>query len=450
MSEVGEKNQQVVGDGKKSETEGRKYIVMDIGFYAGSLNYDQGAGNYQALKKITKWDGKRYTLVSRYALRYSLLKTGEQLGLWTVASGNILARAGERDKTVIQPSIKILLSGEILNYPDYDFFGYLITGTTPQNSREAPVKISHAVSLTPYHYDSHFAGNLDMAKRMVEAGKAEKMDPNLFTVEEHQTYYIYTVVIDVDRIGKNDVYLAKDSKIEIGKDNKMKVSEIEVNANKLIVKEIDQKKKKEKKKEEIEIDNNKIKIEPKPIGEKILLLEQTTKDDKNNKIRNLIKAILNLNRDIKARKEFLHPKLLILGLYDGTYQTFKDRIRLSNAYEERYEEEIDKDGNNKVKVIKRVVKLQRPVFEISGKIEAKNRHGGGQPPVIDELKKLLEENKRDKTKSQQNEEDHEEDNNDKAQSLEKEIDIDGFLSGNNKTGVWIYRAPEIEVRNSDK
>ena len=34
------------------------------------------------LKKITKWDGKQYTLVSRYALRYSLLETGKNLGFW--------------------------------------------------------------------------------------------------------------------------------------------------------------------------------------------------------------------------------------------------------------------------------------------------------------------------------------------------------------------------------
>lgn len=37
-----------------------RFIVMDIVFYGGSLNYDQGTGNYQELKKITKWDGRQY------------------------------------------------------------------------------------------------------------------------------------------------------------------------------------------------------------------------------------------------------------------------------------------------------------------------------------------------------------------------------------------------------
>ena len=196
MNENAQKENIINNENKK------KFIVLDIVFYGSSLNYDQGSGNLQELKKITGWDGKQYTLVSRYALRYSLLKTGEQLGLWNLAPGNILERSrGEGEgKTVIQPSIKSLLSGEILKYPDYDFFGYLITGTIPQNSREAPVKISHAVSITPYNYDSHFCANLDLAMRIKSAGKVGNIDPNPFTVEEHKTYYIYTDVIDVDRI----------------------------------------------------------------------------------------------------------------------------------------------------------------------------------------------------------------------------------------------------------
>jgi len=48
-------NENTVGNGQNN---GRKYIVLDVVFYGSSLNYDQGQGNYQELKKITKWDGK--------------------------------------------------------------------------------------------------------------------------------------------------------------------------------------------------------------------------------------------------------------------------------------------------------------------------------------------------------------------------------------------------------
>lgn len=74
-----------------------RYIVMDIVFYGNSLNYDQGTGNYQELKKITKWDGRQYTLVSRYALRYSLLELARKMGLWDIADGSKLQRAGGRE-----------------------------------------------------------------------------------------------------------------------------------------------------------------------------------------------------------------------------------------------------------------------------------------------------------------------------------------------------------------
>ena len=191
-----------------------KFLVMDIVFYGGSLNYDQGTGNYQELKKITKWDGRQYTLVSRYALRYSLLETAKMMNLWEIADGGKLVESGEGNKQVIQPKPELLFNGEILKYPEFDLFGYLITSTVPQASRVAPVKISHAISLTPFYFDNQFAGNIGLAKRRLPY--TGKMDINLFTVEEHYTYYVYTIVMDLDKIGENEVYFsAKDDKWEI-------------------------------------------------------------------------------------------------------------------------------------------------------------------------------------------------------------------------------------------
>jgi len=399
------------GGENKSSLSG-KYIVLDIVFYGSSLNYDQGAGNYQELKKITKWDGKQYSLVSRYALRYSLLETAKNLGLWKLAEASHLQRAGEGEKTVIQPSINILLSGEILNYPEFDLFGYLITNTNPQNAREAPVKISHAVSLTPYTYDSHFCGNLGLAKRMMAA--TGKMDPNLFTVEEHQTYYIYTVVIDVDRIGKNEVYLSKEE------DNKWEV-EIKEDGNvyKIEIKKGD---KAVKGTYEIKKSNNGVEITKSDLNN-IYLFTQTLAD-KDNKVKeriaHLIKAILYLNRNIKGRNEILHPKLLIVGLYDGApYKSYKDRIMLTDESEEVFEEkkEKPKDNDNEIKVVRRIVKLKKPVFLLKGVSQQ-------EVEAIDKAEDKLVGNT----------------NN----------ELSNFLScrGNNKPSekVYMFKAPEIEVR----
>ncbi|MGB9677891.1 MAG: type I-B CRISPR-associated protein Cas7/Cst2/DevR, partial [Candidatus Ratteibacteria bacterium] len=395
--------------------------------------------NYQELKKITKWDGKIHTLVSRYALRYSILETGNKLKFWDLAEGSKLKRAGKGDKTVIQPSTKVLLSGEILKYPEFDLFGYLVTDTTPQNWREAPVKISHAISMTPYNYDAQFAGNLGLAKRMIEAGVAEKMDPNLFTVEEHQTYYIYTIVIDVDRVGKMEVYLAKDGendledlKVEKKTNKTEKKSDLEdledeKETNETEKKSDDRNKEKSKYKLDISIKENKIILTLKDGGapleiqipsgitahldkkDKIFAVKfEEDKDSSQKKIKNLIKTVLKLKRSIKGREEFLEPKLLVIGCYKGSYRSFKDQIILSNEYEEIYEEDVKEEENGRTRIVRRIAKLNKPTFIIKGLLEREIN--------------VIEENVIDKF-------------------------VENFLQNQNQENkVKIFKSPEIEVK----
>ncbi|MEM4460991.1 MAG: type I-B CRISPR-associated protein Cas7/Cst2/DevR [Nanopusillaceae archaeon] len=416
---------------------GRKYIVLDIVFYGGSLNYDQGTGNYQELKKITKWDGKEYTFVSRYALRYSILRTAEELGIWESAPGTILEKTNEEGgKAVIQPTIDALLSGEIFKYPEFDLFGYLITSTTPQNSREAPVKITHAISLTPYNYDTHLANNLGYAKRMIESGKAEKMDPNLFILEEHHTFYIYTILIDVDRIGKFEVYLAKEkNKDKEGKKGggrkEEKIKDIKNENNKLVIEYENNGKK------EYNIPEN-LNVKVEKDKEKTFIIRYSLKSDneKRKRIIDLIKVVLNLNRSIKARNEFLQPKLLILGLYKGVpYQSLKDRIVLKNEYEEIYEESVERK-NNGVRVIRRIVKLERPTFKIEGELPSDT-----QIEQLDE-KILNEENKKDNN-AKQGQSDEKKSNEEKKVSI-FEI-IENFLKNESVPKLYVFHAPEIKV-----
>jgi len=402
--------------GRNSQNKGRKYIVLDVVFYGSSLNYDQGQGNYQELKKITKWDGKQYSLVSRYALRYSLLETGKNLGLWELTSPNNLQRAGEGEKTVIQPSINLLLSGEILNYPEFDLFGYLITNTNPQNAREAPVKISHAVSLTPYNYDSHFCGNLGLAKRMIES--TGKMDPNLFTIEEHQTYYIYSVVIDVDKIGESDVYLAKDEKLEIMNEaNKktLKLKEIEQKDKNLILKGEDKREIPVKLKDSVDLCVDKSLEKVFRINYK---LSSTTQIER---IKQLIKSILYLNRNIKGRNEILHPKLLIAGFYNGKpYKSYKDKIILSDQYEEIYEEKNESKNDNEIRIVRKVVKLRKPLFKIIDSGITRERI-----KTMDEAEKLLL--------------------GDSNRSSEDKPALSKLFSDGDLSEIYIFRAPEVNV-----
>ena len=342
---------------------------MDIVFYGSSLNYDQGTGNYQELKKITKWDGRQYTLVSRYALRYSILETAKAMNLWNIADAEKLQLAGEGDKKVIQPSTEILLSGEILNYPEFDLFGYLITSTTPQNFRTAPVKISHAVSMTPFNYDALFNANIGLANRMRK--RYGEMSPNPFTAEEHVTFYQYTVVVDLDNIGKIEVYLQDKSDVQL-EDGKWKIEKI-VKSNgkiKITLKKSDKKGKETKKTEESKeiIQDENVNSELIEL-EKVKILNYSLKQNNENdpvlkRLEELVKAILNLKRSIKGRCEDLSPKLMVVGVYKNRpYKTYKDRIFLRDEFCE--EEEITEEpleNGRKIKV-RRVVS-KKPVFDV--------------------------------------------------------------------------------------
>ncbi len=343
-----------------------KFIVMDIVFYGSSLNYDQGTGNYQELKKITKWDGRQYTLVSRYALRYSLLETAKNMGLWDVAEGDKLQLAGEGDKKVIQPATELLLSGEILKYPEFDLFGYLITSTDPQNFRTAPVKISHAVSMTPFNYDALFNANIGLANRVRKI--YGEMRPNPFTAEEHVTFYQYTVVVDVDNVGNIEVYIneGKDIKLRDDKD-KWKVEKVDESDGKIKITL-----KKGKETDVIEqydkVDGKLSKLEKLAVINYSLKKNESESDPVKERIKQLILAILNLKRSIKGRDEDLSPKLMVVGVYKNhPYKTYKDRIFLVDEhYEEEYDEIEEREENGKkiVKIRHIVSKSKKPVFKV--------------------------------------------------------------------------------------
>ncbi|QEF94768.1 type I-B CRISPR-associated protein Cas7/Cst2/DevR [Methanothermobacter sp. KEPCO-1] len=351
-----------------------RHIVLDLVFYGNSLNYDQGSGNYQELKKITKWDGRQYTLVSRYALRYSMLDTAEKVGLFELADASNLIKSGKGDSTVIQPATEFLLTGDILEYPEFDLFGYLITETTPQNFRTAPVKVSHAVSMTPFMYDAHFNANIGLANRMRK--RHGEMKPNPFTAEEHETFYQYSVVVDVDSIGEIEIYIAEGSDVTLA-EGKYKLEGIErisgLDGDGLLI----QLKKGKKNKKEI-FQSEKVELLEFEKIDKVYRVRYRLKDEEKIKerIRSLLKTVMNLKRTIKARNEDLSPKLLVLGLYrDSPYRTFKDRIALLDEYTEEEYDEIEEQETDKGRIlrVKHVTNKQRkPVFEVSG-LDAETR-----------------------------------------------------------------------------
>ncbi len=271
---------------ENNESKEQKYIVMDVVFHASSLNYDWGSGNYQELKKITKWDGRQYVLVSRYALRYSILHWGNKLfpDRWKLAGENEIHTA-KGEAVRLRQIDKEFLNRIFKEFPEFDLFGFMSAekgGNEAALTRVSPVKISHAISLTPTEIDTHTMANLDVTKRAGGSGS------NPVSIEEKMDFYVYNITIDVNRIGKYP-------KTEHGKED---------------------------------------------IGD-----VTTDPETAKKRIVDLVDIVLNLKRDIKGRREDLSPWLAIVGTYtNGRYESFVDKINLDKKTHYKVKRKYEKEG----------------------------------------------------------------------------------------------------------
>lgn len=232
-----------------------KGLTLSIIFEAESANYGEGFGNITSLKKISRGDGNSYSYISRQALRYNII---EQLK-WDNTP------VSDAD-TVVQFS----KDTSIKDYPEIDFFGYMKTGKNSQNAsanvRAATVRLSNAIAMENYNSDLDFLTNMGLAKR-------GNMENAIAQSEIHKSYYTYTITIDLDKIGIDEVLLsAKD---------------------------------KEAKKEKIEIANK----------------------EKADRVKKLLTVIKTLYRDIKGRRENMSPLFAIGGVYSIKNPFFENRLK---------------------------------------------------------------------------------------------------------------------------
>lgn len=170
----------------------KKGLTFTAIFLAESANYGEGIGNVATLKKISRNRGEQYTYISRQAIRYNIV---EQLG---ENKANVKAE-GSGDKKVVQFSAETTIK----DYPELDFFGYMktIKGDNSKN-RSAIVRLSNAVSLETFKGDLEFLTNKGLVDRI---DRNEKIFPNIAQAEIHKSYYKYTVTIDLDKIGIDEL-----------------------------------------------------------------------------------------------------------------------------------------------------------------------------------------------------------------------------------------------------
>ena len=164
-----------------------KGLTLSIIFEAESANYGEGFGNISSLKKMSRGNGYSYSYISRQALGYNIRK---QLK-WNNTP------VSDKDKVVQHDK-----DASIKDYPEIDLFGYMKTGKNSingtSNTRVATVRLSNAIALENYNSDLDFLTNMALAKR----GNFENM---IAQSEIHKSYYAYTVTIDLDRVGIDEV-----------------------------------------------------------------------------------------------------------------------------------------------------------------------------------------------------------------------------------------------------
>lgn len=235
-----------------------KGLTLSIIFEAESANYGEGFGNISSLKKMSRGDGYSYSYISRQSLGYNIRK---QLK-WNNTP------VSDKDKVVQHDK-----DASIKDYPEIDLFGYMKTGKNSingtSNTRSATVRLSNAIALENYNSDLDFLTNMALAKR-------DNLDNAIAQSEIHKSYYAYTVTIDLDRVGIDEV-----------------ITEY-VNGE-------------EPKKEKIEID----------------------KSERAKRVNDLLKILKTLYRDIRGRRENLTPIFIIGGVYNIKNPFFENRLRVN-------------------------------------------------------------------------------------------------------------------------
>lgn len=161
-------------------------LTITMIFKAQSLNYGEGIGNISELKKLTRGDGSVYTFASRQALRYDIARIGNKLFGWNL-------EAVDKSKGTVQFKDELTIEDS----EEMDLFGYMKTAKKEEGAsliRSAAVRLSNAISLEDYKSDMDFLNNKGLADRINEF-------PNLANIEQHLSYYTYTVTIDLSKVG---------------------------------------------------------------------------------------------------------------------------------------------------------------------------------------------------------------------------------------------------------
>lgn len=201
-----------------------KGLTLSIICELESANYGEGGSNYSSLKKISRADGDIYTYISRQALRYSIVEQLMDEYGWNKTD---VEPKGKGNKKVVQ----FAPNSTIKEFEEIDLFGYMKTDVeTSSDTRSAVVRLSNAISLEPYSSNLDFLTNSGLAKR-------KNLDNSLVQVEIHKSLYAYTITIDLNKVGIDEIKSAKEPIEILPKEKAKRVKDL-LNVIKLLYRNI--------------------------------------------------------------------------------------------------------------------------------------------------------------------------------------------------------------------
>jgi CRISPR-associated protein Cst2 len=151
--------------------------------YASLNGADKEADNIVSIKKIQKDDGLEYPYCSSQAIRRALREQLAVMG-WDMSETSEAKQKKGAASTQCNPQ----------NFIDDDLFGFM-QADEDTIKRTSPVRVSPLISLTPYKGDMDFGTNF----MSIKTGGT----PNIFETEIHSGYYVGTILIELDRIGRS-------------------------------------------------------------------------------------------------------------------------------------------------------------------------------------------------------------------------------------------------------
>lgn len=186
-----------------------------------SLSYDQGAGNYNEIKKY-HYGNEVYAKTGVSTITYEMRKQLHKNNNW-VLSDIVLNKDSKKKVKNVYPTLESYESANEKGL-EADVFGYLVPNK--QVSKTSPLRIIPFKSIHPYRNDVQLITNKGFLDRDLDRKyfkndeKSEDVDiPSTQALANEEIfggYYTWTITIELDRLGvlevKNGKYLLPDER----------------------------------------------------------------------------------------------------------------------------------------------------------------------------------------------------------------------------------------------